>query len=579
MAGFDRNYVPGWDCHGLPIEWKIEEEYIAKGKPKPNLADPEAMKAFRAECRAFAEHWLNVQREEFKRLGVEGDWSNPYSTMTFPAEAQIARELMKFAETGQLYRGSKPVMWSRGREDRAGRGRGRVPGLSERYGLGEVSGAASRITASDRTARAERPRPSALGESMLRRHLDDDAVDDPGQPRDLVSAPSIEYGLYEVTKAPENNWAKVGDKYILADKLAAEVMKAAKVEALREARAVSQATISPASPAPTRCASRPRRLSASTSPCSTAITSPTTPARASCTPRRAMAARTSTSGRPSPRAAAARARHRSPPSPTPSTRTALYTKDAPGFEGERVITDKGDKGDANDAVIKALADAGMMIARGAPQASVSALLALEEAGDLPQYAAVVHPHGQGDRVLEAAARRHSEDGAGQLGNQRVETLREVSLQSIRETEWVPTSGENRITGMIEAKPDWVISRQRAWGVPITVFVKKGTHDVLVDPKVNQRIYDAMFSRRRRRLVRRHRRRALPEARLRPGRLREGQRRARRLVRFRLARTPTCWRTQALPRPRRHQAQGRWRPRHASCISKARTSIAAGSIRR
>ena len=98
------------------------------------------MKAFRQECRAFAEHWLNVQREEFKRLGVEGDWKHPYSTMTFPAEAQIARELMKFAETGQLYRGSKPVMWSRGREDRAGRGRGRVPGLPERQGLGEVSG-------------------------------------------------------------------------------------------------------------------------------------------------------------------------------------------------------------------------------------------------------------------------------------------------------------------------------------------------------------------------------------------------------------------------------------------------------
>ncbi len=112
MLGHDSNYVPGWDCHGLPIEWKIEEEYMAKGKAKPNLKDPVAMKAFRAECRAFAEHWLNVQREEFKRLGVEGDWEHPYTTMTFPAEAQISREIIKFAETGQLYRGSKPVMWS-----------------------------------------------------------------------------------------------------------------------------------------------------------------------------------------------------------------------------------------------------------------------------------------------------------------------------------------------------------------------------------------------------------------------------------------------------------------------------------
>src|SRR5690349_20633913 len=113
MLGFDSNYVPGWDCHGLPIEWKIEEEnYRAKGKAKPDLKNSAAMIAFRQECRAYAEHWLNVQREEFKRLGVEGDWSHPYTTMSFPAEAQIARELMKFAANGTLYRGSKPVMWS-----------------------------------------------------------------------------------------------------------------------------------------------------------------------------------------------------------------------------------------------------------------------------------------------------------------------------------------------------------------------------------------------------------------------------------------------------------------------------------
>src|SRR3954471_1948943 len=113
MLGHDSNYVPGWDCHGLPIEWKIEEEnYRAKNRKKPDLSDPVAMIAFRRECRAYAEHWLNVQREEFKRLGVIGDWDHPYATMTYPAEAQIARELMKFAANGTLYRGSKPVMWS-----------------------------------------------------------------------------------------------------------------------------------------------------------------------------------------------------------------------------------------------------------------------------------------------------------------------------------------------------------------------------------------------------------------------------------------------------------------------------------
>ena len=93
MTGFDANYVPGWDCHGLPIEWKVEEEHRAKGRDK----DAIEINDFRRECRAFAEHWLSVQSQEFQRLGVIGDWKNPYTTMSFAAEAQIARELMKFA--------------------------------------------------------------------------------------------------------------------------------------------------------------------------------------------------------------------------------------------------------------------------------------------------------------------------------------------------------------------------------------------------------------------------------------------------------------------------------------------------
>ena len=135
--------MPGWDCHGLPIEWKIEEEnYRSKNKPKPNLSDPDAMIAFRKECRAYAEHWLNVQREEFKRLGVEGDWDHPYTTMSFPAEAQIARELMKFAANGTLYRGIEAGDVERGGEDGARGSRGGVRGLHQRYGVGEVSGVA-----------------------------------------------------------------------------------------------------------------------------------------------------------------------------------------------------------------------------------------------------------------------------------------------------------------------------------------------------------------------------------------------------------------------------------------------------
>ncbi len=245
MLGFDSNYVPGWDCHGLPIEWKIEEDYIAKGKPKPNLKDPVALKAFRAECRSFADHWLNVQREEFKRLGVEGDWKHPYTTMTFPAEAAIARELHTFAETGQLYRGSKPVMWS----------------VVEKTALAEaeveyqdfqsdavwvkfpVVGAStelpSRHPGAGRDPRQTEANPMPVVGAGLRRH--DECLGAfiviwtttpwtlPGN-RAISFNNKISYGLYEITAAPENNWAKVGERYILADKLAEGVMKAGKID-------------------------------------------------------------------------------------------------------------------------------------------------------------------------------------------------------------------------------------------------------------------------------------------------------------------------------------------------------------
>ena len=108
LLGKDAPYVPGWDCHGLPIEWKVEEQYRKKKLNKDEV-DPAL---FRAECRAYAQHWVDTQREQLKRLGINGDWDNPYLTMDFAAEATIVQELMKFAESGQLYRGAKPVMWS-----------------------------------------------------------------------------------------------------------------------------------------------------------------------------------------------------------------------------------------------------------------------------------------------------------------------------------------------------------------------------------------------------------------------------------------------------------------------------------
>ena len=135
MMGCDANYVPGWDCHGLPIEWKVEEQYRAKGKNKDSIPINE----FRRECREFAQKWIGVQMAEFRRLGVEGDWENYYSTMAYEAEAVIANELMKFAMSGLLYRGLEARDVVRCRAHRTGRGRGRVSGARKPRDLGEVS--------------------------------------------------------------------------------------------------------------------------------------------------------------------------------------------------------------------------------------------------------------------------------------------------------------------------------------------------------------------------------------------------------------------------------------------------------
>src|SRR5208282_1200036 len=211
MLGFDSNYVPGWDCHGLPIEWKIEEEnYRAKGAAKPDFSNPAALIEFRQECRAFAAHWIAVQREEFERLGVIGDWAHPYTTMDFFAEAQIARELMKFSANGTLYRGSKPVMWS----------------VVEKTALAEaeveyedyvsdqawVKFPVPAIAVHNKEGDLEFPN---TPEQLKKYGYDGVSIviwtttpwTIPGN-RAISFSSKIGYGLYEVTDAPENNWAK-----------------------------------------------------------------------------------------------------------------------------------------------------------------------------------------------------------------------------------------------------------------------------------------------------------------------------------------------------------------------------------
>src|SRR6202521_5170747 len=217
MLGYDANYVPGWDCHGLPIEWKIEGEYRAKGKDKDQVPIVE----FRRVCREFAQYWIGVQGEEFRRLGVGGDWQRPYTTMSFDAEAQIARELMKFSMTGQLYRGSKPVMWS----------------VVEKTALAEAEVEYEDFVSDQvwvkfpivvAVAEPTSDGRQVAGASILIWTTTPWTI--PGN-RAISFSDKIAYGLYEVTAAPDGNWARRHDQLIIAHKLADEVMRAARVSA------------------------------------------------------------------------------------------------------------------------------------------------------------------------------------------------------------------------------------------------------------------------------------------------------------------------------------------------------------
>ena len=443
MLGFDSNYVPGWDCHGLPIEWKIEEQYRARGRNKDEVPVVE----FRQECRAFAQTWLDTQREEFKRLGITGDWDHPYSTMAFPAEAQIAREIMKFKDKGLLYRGSKPVMWSV--VEKTALAEAEIEYHDHQSDMVWVKFPVTAGPVQDAFVVIWTTTPWTL----------------PGN-RAISYSHRIDYGLYEVTANERDFGPKVGETYVLAVKLADAVAATAKIGLAKigDVSAEALKAMTCAHPLASLGYDFPVPLLDGDH-----VTDDTGTGFVHTAPSHGredfeiwMA-----SGR------MLTERGISTRIPFTIDDDSIYTKDAPGFEGKRVITEKGDKGDANEAVIKALIAENNLVARGR----------------------LKHQYPHSWRSKKPVIFRNTPqwfiamDKAFDLGA----SLRSVAFDAIGQTQWVPASGENRIRGMIENKPDWVMSRQRAWGVPICVFVHKDTKELLHDASVDAAIATAFES--------------------------------------------------------------------------------------
>ncbi|MEQ9570856.1 MAG: isoleucine--tRNA ligase, partial [Nitratireductor sp.] len=449
MRGYDSNYVPGWDCHGLPIEWKIEEQYRAKGKNK----DEVPVNEFRRECRDFAQHWIEVQTEEFKRLGIEGDFERPYTTMNFHAEARIAGELLKFAMSDQLYRGSKPVMWS----------------VVERTALAEAE-----VEYHDYESDTVWVKfPVTEGPADLHGAFvviwTTTPWTIPGN-RAVSFSPRIAYGLYEVTAAENDFGPRAGEKLIFADALAEESFAKAKLDHKR-LRDVGAEELGAAI-----CAHPLKGVGGGydffvpliagdhvTDDAGTGFVH-TAPGQGREDFDAWMDAGKDL-----------RARGIDTAIPFTVDDAGFFTRDAPGFgpdrEGgaARVIDDNGKKGDANKAVIEALIEKDMLFARGRLKHSYPHSWRSKKPvifRNTPQW--FVHM----DKDLGDAT-----------------TLRSRALKAIDATRFVPAAGQTRLRSMIEERPDWVLSRQRAWGVPICVFADDNGA-VLKDEAVNARILEA-----------------------------------------------------------------------------------------
>ncbi len=439
--GKDAPYVPGWDCHGLPIEWKIEEKYRAEGKNKDDVSPL----AFRAECRAFAQKWVDTQSAQFQRLGVIGDWATPYLTMTKPAEAQIVREIHKFLMNGLLYKGVKPVMWS----------------VVEKTALAEAE-----------VEYKEHKSITVWAKFPLRAWLQGkkDKFDPENTsiiiwtttPWTLPSNRAIAHGNFtyaalKVKAVAEDSRAKVGETLLVAEALAERLAADAKITEFEIVDTFEPSAFKGA------VARHPLHgqgydfdvpvLAGDfvTTDAGTGFVhiAPSHGEDDYWLYMKHFGARDI---------------------PDNVTDDGKFRDHVPLFAGKEVLTQKGEMGDGNFAVLKALDEAGGLLAKGSVRHE--------------------YPHSWRSKaplIFRTTPQWFIAMDEADINGKK---LRDVALAAIKDTTWYPAKGETRITAMIENRPDWCISRQRSWGVPIALFVNKATDEPLRDEDVLKRIGDA-----------------------------------------------------------------------------------------
>ena len=427
MQGYNADYIPGWDCHGLPIEWKIEEKYRAAGLDKDNVG----IVPFRKECREFAQKWVDIQAEEFQRLGVIGNWDKPYLTMRYEAESIIASEIHKFVDNKGLYRGVKPVMWS----------------TVEQTALAEAE-----IEYKEHKSITIWVRFPVLSTSVSALKGADCVIwtttpwTMPSN-RAMGYGADIKYAVYTVEEVSEESRVEVGAKIAMAVDLAEDVLAQAKVIKFDQSAFFMGSDMHD-----TVCAHPLRGQGYDFD-----------------VPLLEGDFVTAEAGTGFVHIAPGHgeddfylAKQHGVEVTDNVTDDGAFRSHVPLFADLQIYDENGKMSDGNFAPIKAIDDAGKLLSKGS----------------------VRHEYPHSWRSKAPVIFRTMPQW---FISMEENNLREKALQAITDTRWVPEKGENRIRSMIKNRPDWCISRQRTWGVPIAIFVDKETNEILNDVDVNERI--------------------------------------------------------------------------------------------